>query len=225
MSTLIEAKALELHTKRGPVYEPVDLNLVSGISVLTGPVGSGRTSLLLTLSGRMRPSSGTLTTLGLPLPKSWRRVQKLTGIAGFATIDDLEESVTVADAIRERAAWTSPWYRIVRRPMQDRVDRVLAPVFGDERIEARTPIHRLSDVDQLSLQIALALMTGPRLLFIDSIEQVQASSSRAIVWRRLAHIVEQGTDVIVAAADDDAEHWQGLTIPLHVIDLTPKAAH
>ena len=49
----------------GPVYGPIDVDIESGgVTVLVCPPGSGRTALLMTLAGRMRPVSGQLTVLG-----------------------------------------------------------------------------------------------------------------------------------------------------------------
>ena len=49
----------------GPVYGPIDLDVdAGGVTVLVGPSGVGRIALLMTLAGRMRPESGSLTVFG-----------------------------------------------------------------------------------------------------------------------------------------------------------------
>lgn len=212
MAPIIVARDLALRSHRGPVYGPVNLEIGHGVSVLEGPVGSGRTSLLLTLGGRMRPSSGALTALGQPLPQRARAVQKMTGIAGFSTIDDLDDVLTVGAVIRERRSWLGPWFVWVSHPSQEIVDHVLRPVFGEERIEPARRVWSLDEVQKLKLKIALALMAHPKLLFIDSIEQLQSDQSRAEIWRALSELAIQGIDSVVAAASDDSRLWDELTV-------------
>ncbi|MCH4250016.1 MAG: AAA family ATPase [Microbacteriaceae bacterium] len=208
MDSIIHARDLQLTSRRGQVFGPLDLDLGHGISVVHGPMGSGRTSLLLTLAGRMRLGSATeLTVLGEPLPARSRKVQMRTGIAGFAPLDDLDDSVTVASTIRERKAWLSPWWKFIREPDQDEVDAVCALAFNGRTPKGPTRIWELNDVDQLLLKISVALMAHPDLLFIDSIEQIQEPDGREFVWRRLDTLVDAGIDVVVAAASTDISNW------------------
>jgi len=52
----VVAAGLTLHGRRGLVYGPVDLTVpVGGMLIVQGAQGAGRSSLLLTLAGRMVP--------------------------------------------------------------------------------------------------------------------------------------------------------------------------
>ncbi|NKY07989.1 AAA family ATPase, partial [Cellulomonas hominis] len=64
----VHARDLRLNGARGTVYGPVDLEVPAGtLAVVQGPQGGGRSSLLLTLAGRMVPDAGSrLTVLGEP---------------------------------------------------------------------------------------------------------------------------------------------------------------
>lgn len=211
MDSIVHARNLQLASHRGQVYGPLDLDLGHGISVVYGSMGSGRTSVLLTLAGRMRPGAGSeLSVLGQSLPHRGRTVQRRTGIAGFAPIDDLDDSVTVAATIRERKAWLAPWWRFVREPDQDEVDRVCALAFDGRTPPASALIWELNDVDQLLLKMSVALMASPEVLFVDSIEQVQEPEGRAFLWSRFDALVDAGVDVVVAAASTDVVHWDAL---------------
>ncbi|NUS01000.1 MAG: ATP-binding cassette domain-containing protein, partial [Nonomuraea sp.] len=60
------------------VYPEVSLEAGAGtLTVIAGPAGSGRTSLLLTLAGRMRPTTGTLSVAGHTRPRAVRGVAAL----------------------------------------------------------------------------------------------------------------------------------------------------
>jgi len=208
---LITADGLSLSAARGPVYGPLSFELPDPLSVFCGPAGSGRTSLLLTLSGRMKAGKGALTVLGHELPRDARAVQKQTAIAGFAGIDDLEPGVTVGQALRERLAWLAPWWTFVPKATDRHVARACAPAFGEEEIPAAsTVIWNLGEAEQFLLRISLALLSGPGILFVDDIEQVHSETARRLVWERLAAIAASGTAVVVGAASLENGLWENL---------------
>ncbi|GHG47436.1 hypothetical protein GCM10011331_08240 [Flavimobilis marinus] len=210
----IVAKHLQLDGPHGPVYGPLDMYVETGdLVVLQGPQGSGRTSLLLTLAGRMRPSASTvqLTVGGQALPARRNHVQRRAAIAGFAGIDDLEPDVTVADAVRERLAWLTPWHRRTPSITVDYLDQVAAPVFGHRPVPTpRTLVHDLDEVDGMLLRIAVALLAEPELLVVDDLDQVHDTARRQIVWDRLAALAAAGLTVVASVAsagEVDAMTW------------------
>src|SRR5690349_450649 len=145
-----------------------------------------------------------LVVLGHRLPTQRALTQRQVALAGFAGIDDLDDSVTVGDHVRERLAWLAPWYRRSPRPDQATVDRVLAPVFGDLAVPAvDTVVWHLDEVDALLLRIALAMAQRPRLLVVDDVDQVHDPGRRRIVWDRLADLAATGVTVVASCADPD----------------------
>ena len=69
----------------GPVYGPLDLDVAEGgLTILNCPAGSGRTALLMTLAGRMRPVGGTLSVFGLT------RAREVFAVSALAGIDELD---------------------------------------------------------------------------------------------------------------------------------------
>jgi ABC-type cobalamin/Fe3+-siderophores transport system ATPase subunit len=221
---LVVARALVQHGERGTIYGPVDLDVLPGtLTVLHGPEGGGRTSLLLTLAGRMVPDPGAgLTVLGHRLPRERREVQRRVAIAGFRGIDELDDSVTVGAHVRERIGWLSPWYRRVPRADQATVDRVLAPVFAGRPVPAAsTVVWHLDEVDALLLRIALAMAQRPRLLLVDDVDRVQDPARRVVVWRHLAHLVETGTAVVASTSSFDAARDAAWSTPTRVVPIAP----
>lgn len=203
---VVHAENLRLHGRRGVVYGPVSFEVNRGsLVVVQGPQGGGRSSLLLTIAGRMVPDRGSaLVVLGHRLPAARRAVQRRAAIAGFSGIDDLDASVTVGALVRERIAWLSPWYRRVARVRQADVERVLGPVFGPRPVPlAETVVWDLDEVDVMLLRVALAMLQDPDLLVVDDVDQVSDSERRRFVWARLEDIVAQGTAVVAAVASLD----------------------
>jgi ABC-type cobalamin/Fe3+-siderophores transport system ATPase subunit len=202
----VVARDLRLHGSRGPVYGPVDLELTAGaLTLVQGPQGAGRSSLLLTIAGRMTPDrGGELTVLGESLPRRRNAVQKRSAVAGFDGIDDLDESVTVGDLVRERLHWLSPWYRHTGRVSQQRFAELAAPVFGERPLpRVDSVVWDLDEVDRMLLRIALAMTQHPELLVVDDVDQVHDTERRRTVWTRLEALAADGLTVIATVASLD----------------------
>jgi len=212
------ARRLQLHADRGLVYGPLDLELAAGeLTLVQGPQGAGRSCLLLTLAGRLVPDAGSeLTVLGHALP-----AQRRAALAGFEGIDQLDDSVTVGDHVRERLAWLAPWYRRAARRDQATVDALLAPVFGDRPIPAAaTVVWHLDEVDALLLRVALAMAQRPALLVVDDVDQVHDPARRQLVWTRLEALAATGLTVVAScAAPDEALSMRWTSTPT-VLPLT-----
>ncbi|WP_181034247.1 ATP-binding cassette domain-containing protein [Arthrobacter sp. GMC3] len=221
----INAHSLELSADRGPVYGPLTFEIGDGLTVLRGHAGSGRTSLLLTLAGRMKADAGELTVGGHSLPRELRAVQKMTAVCGFAGIDELEDSVSVGAALRERKAWLAPWWSIVRQLNDVDVAQMCAPIFGEEPIpHANTVIWDLSDTQKFLLRITLAMMSSPAVLFVDDLEQIRGRDSRAVLWGRLAQLSDGHTAVVVSASSLDSDLWVGLENHPEIVEMSTTAA-
>lgn len=228
--TAVHARSLTLHGHRGVVYGPVDLDVDRGeLAVVHGPQGGGRSSLLLTIAGRMRPDRGSqLTVLGQRLPGQRHAVQRRAAIAGFTGIDDLDESVTVAVLVRERLAWLTPWYRPVGRVDQARFARLAAPVFGDRPLpRVDSVVWDLDEVDVMLLRLTLAMLQKPDLLVVDDVDQVHDEARRALVWQRLEAIASTGVAVVAAVASlDEVARFSWTTAPRSCYLATgPHARH
>src|SRR5256885_10204398 len=89
--SVLTAQGLGLRTRRGWVFRDVDLTVEPGeLVTLTGPAGSGRTSLLLALAGHFRTTAGT------------RRLAGRAGIGLVPRINEPEPGLTAAEHVRER---------------------------------------------------------------------------------------------------------------------------
>ena len=83
----VRARDLRLDGKRGRIYGTIDLDLTQGsLTVLTGRAGTGKTSLLLSIAGRMKPSAGELNVQGNEMPRRVRSVQHRTSAMGIACL-------------------------------------------------------------------------------------------------------------------------------------------
>jgi ABC-type multidrug transport system ATPase subunit len=180
----ITARGIRMSGPWGPVYGPLDLDVAEGgLTVLNCPAGSGRTTLLMTLAGRMRPVGGTLSVFGLT------RARDVFGVSALAGIDELDtvpEAVTVADLVTEELRWNAPWYRLVRRAGAADLARVCAAVFGELPLPSPDRfVDELSELDAVLLRVALANVRTPRLLVVGSLDAVAENGDRDRLLERL----------------------------------------
>ncbi len=194
----IVAKGIAVRGPWGPVYGPLDLEIpLGGVTVLVGPPGTGRTALLMSLAGRMKPTTGTLAVLGQT------RARAIFGNAAMAGVEDLDgvqESVTVRDVLTEQMRWDATWYRLVPRADADDLARVCGPVFGPRPLPELTAyVDELTELDALLLRIALANTSAPPLLVVGSLDQVDEDASRAELVGRLVALGERQTVVTASA--------------------------
>ena len=197
----------------GPVYGPIDLDIdAGGVTVLVAPSGTGRTALLMTLAGRMRPVDGALTVFG------HTRASDIFAAAALAGIDELDrvaDSVTVRDLITEQVRWDAPWHRLVRRAGADDLAAVCTPVFGELPLPSLTEyFETLTELDQILLRVALANTARPPLLVVGDLDHITDDANRETVLGRLIALGEQQTVVTatVNGVSNPAVHAQ-LPVP------------
>lgn len=194
----ITARGIAVKGPWGPVYGPVDLDIdAAGVTLLVGPPGAGRTALLMTLAGRMKPGAGTLTVFGRSRPAE---IFAQSALAGIDELDNVFESVTVRDLITEQLRWDAAWYRLVRRAGPRELAEVCAPVFGELPLPPLSEyVDALSELDGLLLRIALANTARPGLLVVGCIDQVTTTEHRTQLLRRLVELGARQTVVTTTA--------------------------
>ncbi|MBG0828166.1 ATP-binding cassette domain-containing protein [Planomonospora sp. ID67723] len=202
----LHARDLSLRSERGWVYRDVDLDMDPGdLVAVAGETGSGRTSLLLTLAGRMKPTGGTLTVAGHTGPRAIRRVAALGLIDG---VNDLERALTVREHVHERVRglfWNAGSARRAGAAME-RAGLELSP-------EDRTLIRDLGREQRVRLGIALALLDEPGLLVLDNVDAGLAADRRDALWATLGDLAGQGLTVVASCTESPLLRTVHLTVP------------
>ena len=200
---VLEAQGASVRGARGEVFGPLYAISRAPITIVLGNRGSGRTSFLLSAAGRMRIDRGSVKVCGIDARSHAAQVRRLTGIAGFNAIDQLEAGATVSESIRERLTWNSPWYRRVPHLAQAEVATALRPVFGDMPAPAANALVRdISEAQELLLRIGLARLEEPRVILVDDLDDVKDPSERAAVAHRISVLAQHGTLFILGSADE-----------------------
>ncbi|MFY1676513.1 MULTISPECIES: ATP-binding cassette domain-containing protein [unclassified Streptomyces] len=207
----VRARELGLRGPRGPVFHGVSLDAEPGsLIALEGPSGSGRTCLLLTLTGRMRAGEGTASVGGMALPRHMGAVRRVAALAHVPGVTDLDPALTVGEHLRERALSQRrfgdplrglPRPRAARRERSSRIvdDALSAARLDLDRLPKgpRTTVRDLERAEALRLSVALALLGRPRLLGVDDADLKLSPTERGEVWSLLTAIADSGTTVVV----------------------------
>jgi ABC-2 type transport system ATP-binding protein len=185
--TVVSARGLGMRTRRGWIFRPVDLDANAGdLVALTGPSGSGRTSLLLALAGRFTTNHGTVTRTG-------------TAALGYVRdVTDPEAGLTVAEHVEERLLLLgrARWRRSYR---QELVTKALADYPGDPDRLVRT----IDTYQRHVLGLTMARLERPALLCVDDADADLSTPERADLWKRLREIADDGTAVVAACREVD----------------------
>ena len=206
----VTAEGLGLRGPRGWVYRDVTFGAEPGsLTVIGGAAGSGRTSLLLTLSGRMKPTEGQAAVAGLRLPQQAAAVRRIAALGPVPGVNDLEGVLTVAEHLRERrllhfSRRAVPFRRTPEDAPRRSVEQALALAgLTVEELPAGlgTPVRTLGPLQALQLSTALALLGRPQLLCVDDADDRLPAADRTAAWAVLRRVADSGTTVLATATD------------------------
>ncbi|WP_067137880.1 ABC transporter ATP-binding protein [Microtetraspora malaysiensis] len=154
------------------------------IFALLGRNGAGKSTTLEILAGFQRPDGGTVRVLGLDPVKDRGKVRKSTGImlqeAGF--FPDL----TVAQTV-------DSWRQLVpaARPRAEALE------LTGLTAKAGTKVRQLSGGEKRRLDLALATLGRPDLLFLDEPTTGMDPEARKATWDVVTDLAAHGTTVLL----------------------------
>jgi len=146
----------------------VDFTLRAGfLHAILGPAGSGKSTILNTLLGRLHPVRGAITVNGFNMPHG---LESLKEFIGFVPQDDIMlPALTVYENLACRLRIARP-HGISERERYDQIIRVVKDVGLEEKIYSRTGSVEqriLSGGERRRLSIALELLADPDVLLLD----------------------------------------------------------
>lgn len=211
----VTAQGLGLEGPRGWAFRGISFEADPGsLIAVEGPSGSGRTCLLLALTGRMKATEGTARVGAAVLPKQLGAARRFSALAHVPGVTDLDPALTVAEHLHERALLQRRFGGSLRgllRPRTERateiglrIDRALAAAGLDREAlpkGSRTAVRDLERVEALRLSVALALIGEPGLLGVDDTDLKLSDAERDVVWALLKSIAESGTTVLAVCSE------------------------
>src|SRR6266542_290002 len=187
----IEAEGLVRAFKDVRAVDGIDLTVAPGeIYGFLGPNGAGKSTTVHMLTTLLPPTAGTARVAGFDIVKEGPKVRSVIGAAlQEAALDPL---LTGRDHMRLQTA-------LHGIPRQERARR------GDELLErvgltlaADRKVRTYSGGMKRRLDLALALVHGPRLLFLDEPTTGLDPQSRSALWQEVGRLAkEEGVTVFL----------------------------
>ncbi|WP_345665512.1 ATP-binding cassette domain-containing protein [Streptomyces venetus] len=211
----VAAEGLGIKGPRGWVFRGVSFDAERGSLVaIEGPSGTGRTCLLLALTGRMKLTEGVAAVGEARLPKQMSAVRRVSGLAHVPGVTELDPALTVGEHLKERALLQRRFGVSLRGLLRPRSERAAeARLRIDEALAAagldletlpkgrRTAVRDLERLEALRLSVALALVGRPLLLGVDDTDLKLSDGEREEVWALLRSLAEAGTTVVAVCAE------------------------
>ena len=170
----------------------VSLEVAEGeIVTLIGANGAGKSTVLNTLSGLLRPRRGTATLGGLDLTSASSQAIVRAGLIQVPEGREILSRLTVEENLL-LGGWTSRDRAAVIRSVEEMMARF--PILGERRGLAA---GQLSGGEQQQLAIARALVAKPRLLLLDEPSLGLAPQLVAEVFALIAAIRDSGVTVLL----------------------------
>lgn len=139
-----------------------------------GPNGAGKSTTIKALTTLLRKTSGTVSVAGYDLDRSPREIRKSIGVLSQETSLDVDLTG------RENLHLEGRLQQLHGRELDERVDELLKLVELDQ--VASKPAGRYSGGMRKRLDLACALITKPKLLFLDEPTTGLDAQSRTAIW-------------------------------------------
>jgi lipooligosaccharide transport system ATP-binding protein len=175
---------------------------------LLGPNGAGKTTTLRCCLGLTDPNAGSITLVGLPVPKAARQARVRVGVV--PQMDNLDPDFTVTENLRIYGRY----FRLPDALVQERIPRLLD--FAGLAAKGAASIRTLSGGMKRRLTLARALINDPELLILDEPTTGLDPQARHLIWDGLRQLLSQGKTILLTTHFmDEAER---LCSRLAVID-------
>ncbi len=190
MSAFLQVSGLRVHYGMIEAVKGIDLTIAGGrITALLGANGAGKSTTLLTLSGLLRSSSGSIFFDGVELRDlPPHRIVEL----GLIQVPEGREILTTL-SVRENLLLGAYRHR-------DEIEEDLAKVlvlFPRLKERLHGPAGNLSGGEQQMLAIARALMARPRLLLLDEPSMGLAPLLVREIFKTLRGLNEGGLTILL----------------------------
>jgi ABC-2 type transport system ATP-binding protein len=188
----IEVEGLVKQFKKGPrAVDGIDLHVEPGeIYGFLGPNGAGKSTTVLMLTTLLPPTAGTARVAGYEVSREGARVRENIGAALQEAA--LDPFLTAREHMRLQTALHGLPKAERRKRGDDLIERVGLSDAADRKVGG------YSGGMKRRLDLALALVHGPRILFLDEPTTGLDPQSRSALWDEVARLArDEGVTVFL----------------------------
>ena len=193
---MLDVQNVSVYYGKAQILHDINLNVEKGeIVAIMGPNGTGKTVFLRTISGLLRPKTGSITFLGERIDRLPSHEVVKRGIAHCPERQKLFPEMSVMENL-ELGAYLRSDTDSIKRDLEDTFD--LFPVLKERRHQlART----LSGGEQQMLTLGRALMSDPKLMMLDEPSMGLAPIIRERIMSIINEIRRRGVTVLLVEQD------------------------
>jgi lipooligosaccharide transport system ATP-binding protein len=212
---LFEATGLSKRYGETTVVNDVSFEIARGECLgVIGPNGAGKTTTIRMCLGLTVPDHGSITALGLSMPRDALAIKAQLGVV--SQFDTLDPDFSCA----ENLLVYGRYFGMKDAQIRERIPRLLEFAALSHKADAR-PVE-LSGGMRRRLSLARALVNDPRLLLLDEPTTGLDPQARHLMWERLQLLLQQGKSILLTTHFmDEAER---LCSRLLVLDHGRKIA-
>ena len=215
MDSLFEVAHLSKRFGDNTVVDDLSFSIAPGECLgVIGPNGAGKTTTIRMCLGLTAPDSGTITALGLQMPRDALAIKAQLGVV--TQLDTLDPDFNCA----ENLLVYGRYFGVKDAAIQERIPALLE--FASLTSKAKAKPGELSGGMKRRLSLARALVNDPRLLLLDEPTTGLDPQARHLMWERLQLLLQQGKSILLTTHFmDEAER---LCSRLLVLDHGKKIA-
>jgi branched-chain amino acid transport system ATP-binding protein len=189
---MLEVSNLDVFYGNAQALRDVSLSVNEGeIVALVGANGAGKTTLLNTISGLLRPASGSVEFLGERIDRLAPHKIMQLGISQIPEGRKLFSDMTVGENLEMGAYSSEAWKR--RKETLEQVYKIF-PVLEERRGQSA---KKLSGGERQMVAIGRGLMSTPRLCMFDEPSYGLAPKLFSEVLGVIKHLREQGITIFL----------------------------
>ncbi len=210
---LIEVQKLVVERGEGRILHGLDWRVEPGQHwVILGANGSGKTSLLMALTGYLMPTSGEISVLGRVFGESdWRELRREIGIVSSNLRQRIEDTESAREVVASGKYAMLNFWGTLTRPEKAEAAEWLEKV-GCAPL-ARRAWGVLSQGERQRVLVARALIAAPRLLILDE----PCAGLDPVAREQFLHFLQR----LGSAAECPAL----VLVTHHVEEITPAFTH
>lgn len=190
----IAARGISARGSAGSVFENVTFDIpAGGLAAVVGPAGSGRTSLLWAIAGRMALVTGQLAVGEHVFADNPGKVREQVAVARLHPGYELDPHLRVRELVSEHELF------VVGQGTEQSLASALALLEVD--VDSNSLYGELSPPDQLLFAVGLAASRNPGAIVVDDVEAGCTYPQTCWLWDRLATLADSGPTVIASSTD------------------------